>query len=165
MARGTKPLVSDDGRLKAKALDPNLEPEDLEGLSDEHRQRVLQLNTTLAEKVRQRDEAAKTSEPETTGGGKAAGGATKERRAPRRPASSSRRPPASGGRRLARRIVRETPGAPGPSATGLLLSFIGTTVLVIGLVVVVSNGDRLGFIPGWLATATSRLTDPTDPLF
>lgn len=161
-ARGGKPLVSADGRLKAKALDPQLEPEDLEGLSPEHRQRVLEVNTTLAEKVRERETRETTTE-KAPGAGKAASGAAKDR-APRRP-GRSRRPPASGGRRLARRVARESPGVPGPSVTGLILGFLGTTIAVIALVLLVSNGERLGFIPAWIGQAAVRLTDPNDTLF
>ena len=56
---------------------------------------------------------------------------------------------------------------PGPSATNLVLAFLGTTVLVVGLVLVLSPQSSRGLarLSPWLGAATQKLLDPDDPIF
>lgn len=95
---------------------------------------------------------------------KAAPGGAKDRTAGKRPAGGRR---STSGRRLAKRVARETPGIPGPSATNLVLAFLGTTVLVIGLTLLLSpaSGRSLESLPAWLGAGARRFLDPDDPIF
>lgn len=94
---------------------------------------------------------------------KAAPVRAKDRRPGSRPTGSSRRGASS--RRLARRVVRETPGLPGPSTTSLLLTFAGSTLAVVGLVLLLEGGPAFGRLPAAVGTFAGRLTDPNDPIF
>jgi hypothetical protein len=157
----------------------SLSAEDLTSLSDEQRRKLLERNPHLEELFRDVEKASSRAPKDTPARGPAPAQAQTAEPAPRparkaarsgatdrpaaRPRGASRRH--TSGRRLASRIVRETPGLPGPSATNLILSFFGSTILVIGLVLLLGGGPRLGALPGWLGTAAGRLTSPTDPLF
>lgn len=141
---------------------------DLAGMSEEARARLLERNPHLADALRRPSPTAKAPKaPKPPSAPKAPAGATprspSSTRAPARTPALARTP-ARRARRAASRVARQTPGAPGPSATNLVLSFIGATVATIGLVIVVSNGERLAFLPGALGTATARLIDPADPI-
>jgi len=130
---------------------------DLAGLSEDARARLLERNPHLADAL-----APPKAKPSRKAPAKAPDDPPA---APRAPRSGSPRRKSGTARRAAARVARQTPGVPGPSATNLALSFIGATVLTMGLVIVVGNGDRLGFLPGALGTATARLIDPADPIF
>lgn len=155
--------------------------EDLAGLSDDERRKLLERNPHLAEVFERAGTPARrparepapartpapspapapagAPAPPTT----AAPARAKDRRPGSRPAGAGRRGASS--RRLARRVARETPLIPGPSATSLLLTFAGSTLAVIGLVLLVEGGPAFGRLPAAIGTLAGRLTDPTDPIF
>lgn len=158
-----------------------LTPADLENLPPAQRARLLERNPELAEALREdppaesaparklapvpdppSEPAEQRSSGRRRGSTKAAKPAAKDRPGSRRGGAGRRK---SSGRRLASRVVRETPGVPGPSVTNLVLSFAGTTILVIGLVVLIDGGNQLQRLPSWLGSAAAKLTDPADPIF
>jgi len=175
--------------------------EDLAGLSDDERRKLLERNPHLAEIFADADKAARGASSRAARPGGAAtdraprgddvsarmreAGLDPEhearmqaetnarigarvRRAKEKEAKAAKRKRdqrrASAGR-LGRRVVRETPGLPGPSATSLLLTFAGSTLAVVGLVLLVEGGPAFGRLPAAIGTLAGRLTDPTDPIF
>lgn len=156
--------------------------EDLAGLSAEERRRLLERNPHLADVFAEGDKAARR-EPtaprpparEASAGpagaaqppaapSKAASGRAKDRRPGSRPGAPGRRG-ASSARRLGRRVVRETPGLPGPGATSLLLTFVGSTLAIVGLVLILEGGPAFARLPAAVGTFAGKLTDPHDPIF